>query len=143
MESMLLYANVETGVLYVSKGKYFAYLSFNELCTGKPKLPLGLIQSVTPAEAELLRAKVNQFSPLGASKAMVDATSDLVRLAKSLPGVNAHVRYPCNCQADSDALSDVIIHLNDEHHEWDRFRIADWVETLDVDTEFKDSNAVG
>lgn len=64
---------------------------------------------------------------------------ELPMLAKSLPGVNELVAYPCGCINSSrhDSLMSVIIHLNDKHVEWDRNRIADWIESLDVDTEFK------
>lgn len=64
---------------------------------------------------------------------------ELARLAKALPGVNEIVAYPCNCVTSrrSDSLMDVVIHLNDKHTDWDRNKIADWLESLDIDMEFK------
>ena len=59
-------------------------------------------------------------------------------LAKMLPGVKETVRYPCDCcmTYKNDTLYHVIIHLNDTCG-WSRERVADWIETLDVDTTFK------
>jgi hypothetical protein len=37
------------------------------------------------------------------------------------------------------ALWNIIIHLNDEH-KWDRMKIADWLESLDIDLTFKEVN---
>lgn len=54
--------------------------------------------------------------------------------SKELPGVNELVKNPM-----TDALStlrEVIINLNDRH-KWTREQVADWIETLDIDTRFK------
>lgn len=53
--------------------------------------------------------------------------------AIDLPGVNEAVKHPIT--GDTHSLWSVIISLNDGHH-WTRERIADWVETLDIDTRF-------
>lgn len=50
------------------------------------------------------------------------------------------VKYPCNCNTkseESSALKTVIIHLND-HCQWTREKIADWLETLDIDITLKE-----
>lgn len=66
-------------------------------------------------------------------------TSRLSELSRFLPGVNESVTYPCTCwknfQPSSDLYS-VIIHLNDKCG-WSREEIADWIESLDIDTTFK------
>lgn len=53
--------------------------------------------------------------------------------AIDLPGINEAVKHPLT--GDTHSLWSVIINLNDIHH-WTRERIADWVETLDIDTRF-------
>ena len=53
--------------------------------------------------------------------------------AIDLPGVNEAVKHPMT--GDTHSLWSIIINLNDSHH-WTRERIADWVETLDIDTRF-------
>lgn len=58
--------------------------------------------------------------------------------AKQLPGVHKVANYPCDCLriGKQGKLIHIIIHLND-NHKWTRDRIADWLETLDIDLEFK------
>lgn len=65
-------------------------------------------------------------------------------LAKELPGIKEKVLCParllvgidrCNWPTNEDLLS-TIIHLNDTHR-WTREKIAEWVESLDIDTTFK------
>ena len=66
-------------------------------------------------------------------------SKQLELLAKRLPGVDETVKYPCKCDSHITAVAPlftVIIHLND-HADWSREEIADWIETLDVDTTFK------
>lgn len=58
-------------------------------------------------------------------------------LAEDLPGVMESVRMPCHCREFKVALFTAIIHLNDKHR-WSRDRVADWIETLDIDTTFKE-----
>jgi hypothetical protein len=55
-------------------------------------------------------------------------------IAMELPGVNEKVKHPV--RGIEYKLSDCIMNLNDEYR-WTREQIADWVETLDVDTTFK------
>lgn len=54
----------------------------------------------------------------------------------SLPGINEVVKHPVT--GIKTTLSRVIQNLNDGHG-WTREQIADWVETLDIDIEFKDT----
>lgn len=78
--------------------------------------------------------------------------AELSALSRMLPGINARVRPPCFVEG-SDCpwythynnsgqnqkkvvLRETIMHLNDEH-KWTREAIADWIETLDVDTTFR------
>lgn len=67
----------------------------------------------------------------------------LEKESKSLPGMDEIVMYPCDretCEARLGGLSAplrmIVMHLNDAHH-WPRHRIADWLESLDIDLEFK------
>jgi len=55
------------------------------------------------------------------------------QLATVLPNVTATVRHPVN--GTEYALNSVIVSLNDGHG-WSRERIADWLDTLDVDLRF-------
>lgn len=142
MDELVTYLNKDTRVLYVSKGHHFMYVTAEELNGDKkPKMPLGLLNSLTDSEAKTvldlsisLKETVNKPS-LGTATAL-----GFSALSLKLPGVNETVKYPCKCGV-AGRLWDVIQHLNDKHNEWTRERIADWVESLDVDTEFK--NAVG
>jgi hypothetical protein len=58
----------------------------------------------------------------------------LARKAKSLPGVDTLVKHPV--VGDQGSLYYVIMDLND-HYRWTRNQIADWIETLDIDTTFQ------
>lgn len=62
-------------------------------------------------------------------------------LAHLLPGVQANVKFPCDCwklnPEKSQALENVIMHLNDYHTDtisgrsvWSREKIADWLDEL-------------
>jgi hypothetical protein len=55
-------------------------------------------------------------------------------LSQQLPGVMEKVKHPVDGYMYQ--LRDVIMSLNDTY-KWSREKIADWVETLDVDTRFK------
>jgi hypothetical protein len=55
-------------------------------------------------------------------------------LAELVPDLHAVVQMPCECRR-SDALDQVIVHLND-HCRWTRVQIADWLDTLDLDLRF-------
>ena len=63
-----------------------------------------------------------------------DAGSDPADLARLLPGVFSTVRHPVT--GSELSLSRCIISLNDKY-KWDRNKIADWIETLDIDITFK------
>jgi hypothetical protein len=57
-------------------------------------------------------------------------SSNVAQWAKLLPGVNTKVKYPCKCGNRTDLVYDVIIHLNDYHKDWNRERIADWIDEM-------------
>lgn len=60
-------------------------------------------------------------------------------LANLLPGINEIVKCPCECERFENGLGkikEIIIHLNDSH-KWTREAIADFLDTLDVDLNFK------
>lgn len=65
---------------------------------------------------------------------------DLGALSWKLPGADQYIQSPCpkTCQYYDDraSLRWFIMHLNDDH-KWTREQIADWIETLDIDTRFK------
>jgi hypothetical protein len=61
-------------------------------------------------------------------------------LREQAPGLNEWVKFPCTCGEVRNQIWQIIQHLNDGHHPdtrnkdtWTRERIADWLETLDVD----------
>lgn len=68
------------------------------------------------------------------SMAIPKATLDFRDLSKQLPGMDAIVKHPVF--GTMLPLRIIIIGLNDRHR-WTRDQIADWLETLDVDLEFK------
>jgi hypothetical protein len=59
----------------------------------------------------------------------------LQRKSNELPGVSEKVTHPVT--GDVYRLSTVIMDLNDNHR-WTREQIADWLETLDIDINFKE-----
>lgn len=64
---------------------------------------------------------------------------EFAEMSHSLPGVREKVNAPCDCHDLSGiqhTIRNIIMHLNDSHH-WTRNAIADWLESLDVDLEFK------
>lgn len=89
------------------------------------------------------------YLPLGPGDPQVyDSISvpDVSELAKSLPCYKERVPVPCPCGTPGEfddpqlvptwQLYETIIHLNDTER-WTREDIADWLETLDLDLEFK------
>jgi hypothetical protein len=62
-----------------------------------------------------------------------DTSYQLETKSRELPGVNEQVKHPVT--GDYTTLARTIINLNDKH-KWTREEIADWIETLDVDTTF-------
>lgn len=65
-----------------------------------------------------------------------DATEDIAKLARKLPGVGEMVKHPVTGQEDE--LYGVIMSLNDSH-DWTREQIADFVDNLPIDTSFDTS----
>lgn len=63
-----------------------------------------------------------------------------VALAEAIPGfADARAECPCSCYSlapTKSTLANCIVHLNDSH-EWTRERIADWLDTLDLDLSFQ------
>jgi len=67
-------------------------------------------------------------------------------LTRLIPGLDERAASPCDCpypEGNTFSIRENIIHLNDTHHPdregadvWTRERIADWLETLDVDLRF-------
>lgn len=84
----------------------------------------------------------NSFDPPNMSSVFEFDTVafDTAALSERLPGVDRIVKFPCKCVSPKhrfeDTLFRVIIHLNDEV-KWSREAIADWIESLDINTEFK------
>lgn len=90
--------------------------------------------------SESISFMVNQFQVSPADWEELPQT-DFEELSKSLPGSHVSVDCPvCDKSSHRELLPDIIIHLNDEHH-WTREQIADWLETLDIDLEFKDAKS--
>lgn len=57
-------------------------------------------------------------------------------LAALMPDIHATVTPPCTCEGRTPGtVHDVIIHLNDTD-KWTRERIADWLDTLDLNLRF-------
>jgi hypothetical protein len=59
----------------------------------------------------------------------------LWRIEQACPGLEENVQPPCDCYIEfyQDAvLSAAIMHLNDKHA-WTREKIADWLDSLDID----------
>ena len=77
----------------------------------------------------------------GASSASWDnttlSTHGIVAVLTSLfPMIDKIIEFPCSCGSKvpeyKDTIHDIIIHLNDKH-KWSREKIADWLDSLDVD----------
>lgn len=60
---------------------------------------------------------------------------DLMDIVDYLPGATKYAKCPCDCQKFDNLIS-LIMHLNDEK-QWTREAIADWLDTLDINTTFR------
>jgi hypothetical protein len=62
----------------------------------------------------------------------------LAELKKAVPALDQPSQCPIvkECISRHGTLASIIIHLNDDH-KWSRERVADWLETLDVDLKFE------
>lgn len=90
--------------------------------------------------SESISFMVNQFRVFPDACGEFPQT-DFEELSASLPGSHVSVDCPvCDKSPHRELLPDIIIHINDEHH-WTREQIADWLETLDIDLEFKDAKS--
>jgi hypothetical protein len=76
-----------------------------------------------------------ELKDLNATLEKIPHASTIIRIAEQLPGVDAVVEHPIE-KGFHESIFTIILELND-HYRWSRERIADWVETLDVDTTFK------
>lgn len=96
---------------------------------------------------EKARSKPKEFfgglpeESLAQIKSFYDLKNELETAARGLPAVGVELAdAPCQCPIGAISLMDAIMHLND-HHEWSRERIADWLDELHdsglVDLEFK------
>lgn len=68
--------------------------------------------------------------------ALAESSNDnpLTEMAELFPGLEEGVGCPhCGEAKHRGALSTMIVALNDDHY-WTREAIADWVESLDIDT---------
>lgn len=58
-------------------------------------------------------------------------------LTEAIPALGQKVPSPCTCIITRpQVVKDLIIHLNDGH-KWTREKIADWLDTLDLDLTFR------
>jgi hypothetical protein len=71
----------------------------------------------------------HSFSAVG-----IAPSPNFASISKSLPGVNEVVKHPL--VTGEWMLADIIMNLNDVYR-WPREKIADWIETLDIDTTFR------
>lgn len=60
-------------------------------------------------------------------------------LAKLFPEIKVHeVKCPVSPDHTKKTIANMIVHLNDNVHNWTRDQVADWLETLDVKLEIKE-----
>ena len=72
---------------------------------------------------------VNSSSEVGINKDKV--ANEIENKSLELPGMNEVVKVHCDCYTSEKVpLWNYIQHLNDDHSEWTRERIADWLEEL-------------
>lgn len=67
------------------------------------------------------------------------AVNPIGELKKIIPNIGTNVETPCLCGVAAMDICHVVMHLNDQH-EWSREKIADWLDTLDVDLSLAPSN---
>lgn len=78
--------------------------------------------------------------PIAAKPAGPHIGSDLADdLAAILPDLEAQVKHPVS--GDRASLRTTIVSLNDTHH-WSRERVADWLDTLDLNLRFPVPSAI-
>lgn len=96
----------------------------------------------TPVWAHYYKAYTKPPEPQPAPSPQVDGNKVIAAMGSVVPDMGRKVECPghhpgawkCSCE---DALSDMIIHLNDQH-KWPREAIADWLESLDLDLELRE-----
>lgn len=134
------------------------YLEFQQLAVGtktqfSAQLPapqqISMDKAVKLMEAYIEKTKgkftgeVQPPKPKNYSNAVTNTgfTPGVVdELATIFPELNTvEVNCPiCGGSDYSDTIGKVIVHLNDDAHNWTREQIADWLETLDVKLEVKE-----
>jgi hypothetical protein len=93
------------------------------------------VQHPVPLEKHwLLQPSPILTAPSYTQKEIVEDTIDPSDAAQWVPGLLEKVKNPVN--GVQDTVQSIIINLNDAH-KWTREAIADWLESLDVDLEFK------
>lgn len=97
----------------------------------KQKYDGAWLKSATGINANYLPKKKPNSSP---------APDILSTLSKAIPDMSATVKCPKESCGMTDSLSGVIIHLNDNEG-WTRESIADWLESLDLDLQFKEKDS--
>lgn len=132
--------NPDTNMLYVSNGSLWsrAWLVDNKVRKEWYKdqhLPISaaLMESMDIDDINKIEYICAKAMPK--PKQLYNTGQNLSSLSKQLPGVNEHVKHPVD--GTIGTLWYIIQNLNDSH-KWTRNRIADWIETLDIDTEFKE-----
>lgn len=107
----------EQGIFLLAKGDTF--------CLSKslpPSVRVGLSQVIVDHAIDKISSTL---SPEGDGKGV------LREMRAAFPALKAKVKCPVHGLCVPEALSKVIIHLNDKER-WTREQIADWIETLDV-----------
>jgi hypothetical protein len=82
-----------------------------------------------------IKSMAEELKDLNVTLEKMPQTDELMRTAERLPGVDEVVEHPIE-KGYYEKMFTIILDLND-HYRWSRERIADWVETLNVDTTFK------
>lgn len=79
----------------------------------------------------------NSISAFGTAYSGAFASRSVVsQLAGIVPAVTTHFEQCPGCGHETGNLASLIPHIND-HHKWSRERIADWLDSLDVDLTVK------
>lgn len=78
---------------------------------------------------------IHKHTPANQVPNFIDKIDNAEKLRFILHGLNEYVKHPITNRFDKTVQS-VIIDLNDGY-KWSRERIADWLDTLDIDLTFK------
>lgn len=73
----------------------------------------------------------SSVSPVPGGMSVNSFSNTVSNQSRLLPGVNSKVDAPCECEGlGKSSLWGLIQHLNDDHDEWAREKIADWLDEL-------------